>query len=94
MWTPARRPPSLLWRPRRSDPRRTEEPPYFGWIATSLSGYPDTLKFKAMVRTREVGERPLIELEPTEHPLAVEQREGITMERVQRLAEALLHAGP
>jgi hypothetical protein len=38
-----------------------------------------------------VGQRPLVELEPTEHPLAVEQRQGISMQRVQAIAEALLH---
>jgi len=32
-----------------------------------------------------------VELESTDHPLAVEQREGITMDRVQEIAEALLH---
>ena len=78
---------------RWSDPLRTEESPYFGWIATRLPAYPDTLKVKAMVHTQAVGERPLAELEPTDHPLAVEQREGITMERVCRLAEMFLHAG-
>jgi hypothetical protein len=30
-------------------------------------------------------------LEPTEHPLAVEQREGVTMARVREIAEMLLH---
>jgi hypothetical protein len=31
------------------------------------------------------------ELEPTDHPLAVEQREGITIQRVREFAELLLH---
>jgi hypothetical protein len=38
-----------------------------------------------------VGQRPLVELEPTDHPLAVEQREGITIARVQEFAELLQH---
>ena len=38
-----------------------------------------------------LGQRPLITLEPTDHPLAVEQREGITMARVQEIAEAAFH---
>src|SRR5690242_18461999 len=53
---------------------RESEPPYFGWLSTSLPGYPDTLSLKTNVHTRAVGRRPRIELEPTEHPLAVEQR--------------------
>jgi hypothetical protein len=35
----------------------------------------------------------MVELEPTDHPLPVEQRQGITMARVQALAELLLHPG-
>ena len=35
--------------------------------------------------------KPFIELEATDHPLAVEQREGITMDRVREIAEALVH---
>lgn len=70
---------------------RESEPPYFGWLSTTLPGYPETLSLKTMVHTREVGRRPWIELEPTDHPLAREQREGITMARVQEIAELVLH---
>ena len=72
-------------------PGRESEPPYFGWLSTSLPGYPETLLLKTHVHTREVGRRPYIELEPTDHPLAVEQREGITWARVQEIAELVLH---
>ncbi|WSL64188.1 DUF2199 domain-containing protein [Kitasatospora herbaricolor] len=76
-----------LW----EDPAREQEPPYFGWLSTELPVYAEsTLNLKTHVRTRAVGRRPLIELEPTDHPLAVEQREGITMARVQELAYQLL----
>ena len=68
-----------------------KEPAYFGWLSTALP-YPEpTLNLKTMVYTQPVGLRPKIELEPTSHPLAIEQREGITMERVQQIAEQLLH---
>jgi hypothetical protein len=76
-----------LW----EQPGRESEPPYFGWLSTALPGYPDTVNLKTLVHTREVGRRPFIELEPTDHPLAVEQREGITRERVQEIAELVLH---
>jgi hypothetical protein len=56
---------------------REKEPPYFGWLSTSLSGYPETIGLKTNVHTRPVGDRPFVELEPTDHPLAIEQREGI-----------------
>ncbi len=70
---------------------RENEPPYFGWLSTALPCYPDTLSLKTHVHTRPIGERPLIELEPTEHPLAVEQRNGITMARVKEIVECVLH---
>jgi hypothetical protein len=72
---------------------REKEPPYFGWLSTSLPCYePDTFLLKTHVHTRQVGERPFIELEPTEHPLAIEQRNGITFKRVQEIAELILHS--
>jgi hypothetical protein len=70
---------------------RETEPPYFGWLSTALPGYPDTLHLKTTVTTREVGRRPRIELEPTDHPLAIEQQNGITWDRVQEIAELVLH---
>ena len=73
-------------------PGRESEKPYFGWLTTELPIYsPSTINLKTHVHTRPIGERPLVELEPTEHPLAVEQRTGITRDRVREIAEALLH---
>ena len=80
-----------LW----TNPERVHEPPYFGWLATELPLYtPTTLNLKAHVHSQAVGVRPTIELEPTDHPLAVEQRTGITLAHVQAIAEQLLHPGP
>jgi hypothetical protein len=71
---------------------REDEEPYFGWLSTELSIYPvTTLSLKTRVHTQEVGAVPLIELEETDHPLAVEQREGITLERVKEIAHLINH---
>lgn len=71
---------------------RESEPAYFGWLQSSLPGYATgTTNVKTSVQTMPLGERPLITLEATDHPLAVEQREGITMARVQQIVEAALH---
>lgn len=70
---------------------REKEPPYFGWFSTSLPVYPETLHLKTNVHTQPVGIRPYVEIEPTDHPLALEQRNGITMDRVQEIAEIILH---
>jgi hypothetical protein len=80
-----------LW----TDPRRVDEPPYFGWLSTELPCYePTTLNLKTNLHAQPVGVRPTVELEPTDHPLAVEQRTGITLARVQAIAERLLHPDP
>src|SRR5262249_15789553 len=71
---------------------REVEPPYFGWLNNMISIYdPPTINLKTNVHTRAVGLRPFVELEPTNHPLAIEQRNGITVERVREIAEWLLH---
>ena len=65
--------------------------PFFGWFANRLPGYPDTLSLKTNVHLR-ADLRASIELEPTDHPLALEQRDGITFDRVQAIVERALHA--
>ncbi|WP_258308924.1 DUF2199 domain-containing protein [Streptomyces sp. NWU339] len=73
-------------------PGRESEAPYFGWLTTDLPLYsPSTVNLKTYAHSRPVGDRPFIELEPTDHPLAVEQRTGITLDRVREIAEAILH---
>jgi hypothetical protein len=79
-----------LWQ----DAERVNEPPYFGWFSNSLPGYPETLELKTAIHSRAAGVRPYIGLEPTAHPLAVEQRNGITMARVTQIAELMHHRGP
>lgn len=75
-------------------PGREAEQPYSGRLTTDLPVYsPTTLSLKTRVHTRPVGERPSVELERTDHPLAVEQRTGITLDRVREIAAVVLHVG-
>jgi hypothetical protein len=56
--------------------------PFFGWLSTHIAFYPEeTLLLKTRAHFRGGGLRPLIELEPTDHPLSVDQREGITLRK-------------
>jgi hypothetical protein len=72
---------------------REAEPPMFGWLSVNLPAYGlSTLSLPTMVHTQPLGLRPLVVLEPSDHPLSVEQREGITVARVQAIAEQILHA--
>lgn len=68
---------------------RENEEPYFGWLSTSIPSYPETLNLKTNVHTRPIGVRPFIELEPTDHPLAIEQQRGITLERVREIHQLI-----
>lgn len=71
---------------------RENEPPMFGWLSTALPTYaPSVVNLKTMVHTRQVGLRPLVVLEPAEHPLAIEQRDGITIPVLEQRVSQLLH---
>ena len=71
---------------------RIKDPPYAGALANDLSTvYPSTLNLKLEIRSRPVGQRPLLVLEPGDHPLAVEQRNGISVDRVREINSLLRH---
>jgi hypothetical protein len=59
--------------------------PWFGWFSNRLKGFPDTFNLRCQVHPRAGRQRPWIELEPTDHPLARGQREGVTLDRVLEL---------
>jgi len=74
---------------------RVSDPPYAGLLANDLATvYPSTLNLKLGIRSRAVGQRPALELEPADHPLAIEQRDGITVDRVREINSLLLHHAP
>lgn len=56
--------------------------PWFGWFSNALKGYPGSFNLKCQVYPQPDRQRPLIGLEETDHPLAVEQRDGISFDRV------------
>lgn len=78
------------WRACFHQEKRSHIGPLFGWLNARLP-YPDTFNLKAKVHLRDNLLRPLIELEPTDHPLAVEQRDGITVTRVAELYAQAVH---
>ena len=67
---------------------------FVGWLCSIIPGYPETQELVAALHVRPWPTRPFIELQPTDHPLAVEQREGITPARVQEIAEHVMHPPP
>lgn len=65
--------------------------PFFGWLSNRLPLYPDTTNLKTLAHFRDSRLRPSIELEPTDHPLAVDQRSGISLAKAWEIVHA---AGP
>lgn len=79
------------WREYLDTERRSHIGPFFGWLNAWLRPYPDTMNLKTRVHLRDHGIRPWIELEPTDHPLAVEQRAGISVARVAEIYAQVVH---
>ena len=79
-----------LWDAEEIDP---DEPARFGWLSNELQPVygRSTLNMKTSVRFRGGNLRPLIEVEPGDHPLAREQAVGIAIPRIQEIAALLLH---
>lgn len=73
------------------EPGREREGSWFGWLCSAVPCYPDTLLLKTRVHVQPVPLRPVVELEPTDHPLAVDQRQGITAERAATIIASVLH---
>ncbi len=68
-----------------------DEPPRFGWLSTWISGYPEPREIRCQVFIRSGNLRPRIVLQPTDYPLAIEQHQGITLERVKQIAAGAGH---
>jgi hypothetical protein len=71
--------------------KRSHVGPFFGWLAAELPLYPSTLSLKTRAHFRDNGIRPYIEVEPTDHPLALEQRNGISVTRLAEIYAYLEH---
>lgn len=72
---------------------RSDVGPFFGWLSSHIWIYPETVNLKTRVHLRNHGIRPFVELEPTDHPLAIEQRDGISVERLAEIYALVTH-GP
>ncbi len=74
-------------------PGREQEPLFTGWLNNDLFLFGETINLELAVRTQEVGKRPQFLIRDPNHPLAIQQREGITVEDVQDIAEMIYHRG-
>ncbi|WP_202845217.1 DUF2199 domain-containing protein [Luteimonas saliphila] len=75
------------------DQSRAGDPPYFGWLSSSIPTYPDTINLKLSVQSRALGLVPLFTVEPSDHPLSLDQQHGISVQRWHELVHGLQHDG-
>lgn len=56
--------------------------PFFGWLSNRLPFYDqDTWALRTMARFQGNKQRPLIDLEPSDHPLYADYSQGVTLAR-------------
>lgn len=61
--------------------------PFFGWLSNSISFYEqDTWAMPTMAHFQGNNQRPLIEPEPSDHPLYIDYSKGISLERAWSIA--------
>ncbi|PPD17625.1 MAG: hypothetical protein CTY18_07100 [Methylomonas sp.] len=64
---------------------------YFGWLCNYLPYYPNTFALKTQVHPSIGNIHPSIELEQTNHPLAIDFHEGISIQKAQEIATQIMH---
>jgi hypothetical protein len=77
-----------------SAPDSEQVGPFFGWLSSEINYYNEsTLNLKTMAHFAGGGLRPRIEVEQSNHPLAMDQSEGITLDRAWGIAHFYLADG-
>jgi len=65
--------------------------PFFGWLSNRINYYEEeTLSLKTKAHFRRGDLRPSIEVEPTEHQLSLDQRNGIALEKAWEIVHHYL----
>ena len=75
-----------LWQ----DPKRTDQDPYFGWLQTSVPTYGDTLNIKTIAIELPVGIIPEIKVLEDNHPLKIDQDNGITYKKALEIVDQII----
>jgi hypothetical protein len=71
---------------------REHEPGFPGWLNTELPIFGNTINLEVNVLTQPLGRRPHFAVSDPQHPLAIEQRNGIPLRRIEKIAEMILHS--
>jgi len=82
VWSSVSKPNFELYVDTFDDGHQADLGPWFGWFSTGLKGYPDTTGLKCNIVPGNGRQRPKIVLQASDHPLAAEQRDGISFDRL------------
>ncbi|TCC87245.1 DUF2199 domain-containing protein [Pedobacter frigiditerrae] len=72
------------------NPKRIDEDPYFGWLQTLVPTYGDTLNIKTKAVEQAVGLIPEIIVIEENHPLKINQDNGITYKQALEIVEKIM----
>jgi hypothetical protein len=75
-----------LW----NDTNRINQEPYFGWLQTIVPTYGDTLNLKAIAIEQEAGKIPEIKMIEENHPLTLDQENGISYKKTLEIVDKIL----
>ena len=78
----------FAWQAAYTATKRAHLGPYFGWLSTDLAPYGVTRHLPTTVVLRDDGLRPSVTVADVDHPLAKQQRDGISMHELARLIHA------
>ncbi len=59
--------------------------PFFSWLNSTLRPYPETFNMPSELHFRGDNLRPLMRLHLSDHPLALDQHNGVTLERIAEI---------
>ncbi|OYX48494.1 MAG: hypothetical protein B7Y90_09835 [Alphaproteobacteria bacterium 32-64-14] len=65
--------------------------PFFSWLNSTLWPYPDTFNLPSDLYFRGDNLRPLMRLHTSDHPLALDQHNGVTLDRIAEIYRAWGH---
>ena len=93
VWASLSMPDFKTWMMTYEEPLRSHLGPLPGLLSVWFRPYPEAVDLRAWVNLRDHRTRPLIELEPSDHPLALEQHNGISIDRLAEIYAIMTH-GP
>lgn len=75
-----------LW----EDAKRVDEPPYAGWLNSYIPTYGNTINIRTIAVEQVVGCIPDVLVMEEGHPLAADQRNGITLDKALEIVSYIL----